>query len=496
MISSLVGLVCLRLINDGIGASGYGELAFVLAYIGGVCAIDLGFLQSIPRFVSQYSRPQLCSRRGIFWASCLLFISGLLVIQVVLLALILPAKGNINQFHSFSSIEILALGVTMITGNLLSAFSAILRGRQQYGRAGIAKIANSLCYLVAVILLSSFHDVTVKSVLWSYALATLIPNLILAIALITHDASVMQLRWEGFPIHHFKQLGNLVKYSLYGWLFTATTILISSGTIFGAGLILPSDSVAFLQISIALYTGVAAFVTGGMSPLTTIKSRLEDSSPDSAQKIAFTAHHILQECVVITAIILGFFVHHLNLLLSILLGTTAQDPFHFHQIFLLVAVVLFPGLFILPWFTFRFALVSLAESRRYSIKVFTFSALALLIALLITILAKNPMPIAICVALILVYRSLLAYQMGSSVLPGLSRLSIILPLTIAFGACIGINLFISVVLFRFSHNHSTYDYLHALLYMVAAVLIYILRDRLLPKIQFRSHIFTAADSRP
>jgi hypothetical protein len=485
VLSTVVGLVTVRLINERIGMSGYGDVAFMLAFMGGICSIDLGFLQSISRFVSKSSNPSQGQQRGYFWASCALFLIGLCFFQMVLVVAVSFALGSLDELRSFSLVEVVALAATMMIGNLLSTGSAIYAGWQQYGLAGIAKIARSFGYLGAIVALWWLGDISVRSVLWSGVLAALLPNMIVGIALLARHKNELRPNWENFPSDHLKQLQSMASYSLHGWLFTASTVLITSGAIFVAGLIFPAESVAKLQIALVLYTGVAAFVTGGMAPLTTIRARFADATTDSIDKVAKAAHRLVEEGVVLTAILLGFFVHHLDIVLELLLGKQAQDPQLLSLTWQLVNVVLVPGLMILPWFTFRFALVQHDENARYSKQLFIVTCLALLIGSLVGFMMSNPLPIAISIAIALIYRGVLAYQLGHYVLPGLRRFSIVFPLSITFVLCTLLNSFAMLFQPGWHLGELKDNHLHAFLYLLFCASLYLLRGRLHPLIGLR-----------
>jgi hypothetical protein len=485
VISTLVGLVSLRLINDRIGIYGYGDVAFTLAFLGGIVAIDFGFLQSISRFVALYSSTVQSSQRGRFWASCVLFAFGVAVIQTGFLLVALFFLKNIAQFRIFSFMEILGFGMAVIIGNLLSAGSAIYAGLQDYVRASVAKILRPFCYIGIIVFLWRTGELTVKSVICSYALSVILPNLIVGILLFTRQRIDMRPDWKEFPRAHLNQVRDISSYSMHGWMFTASTILITYCSVFFAGFVLPSDKVALLQISLITYTGVAAFVTGGMAPLTTIRARLYDTNSDATKYVSMTVSSLIEDGVLITAILLGFFFYHLDIALVCLLGNRVVTPQFLSVSTQLFAVVILPGLMIMPWFTFRFALVHEAENRRYNIRVFIVTFFALLFGLLSAIPSQNPLPIAISIALALSYRGLLAYKMGHSLLPGLSHLSILRSLFISFILCTALNLFASNLHPTLVNNLLPETYHHAVLYIVASAILYIFRRRFHPLIRLR-----------
>lgn len=476
-LSTAVGLVTVRLVNDHIGMAGYGHVAFMLAFMGGICAIDLGFLQSLSRFVASHSSDR-GQQRGQFWASCVLFIIGLFVLQMGLLIVLSFLLGSIGELRTFSLIEVLGLGAVLIIGNIFSAGSAVYSGWQQYGLAGTAKITRSIVYLTFIGFLWAWGGISVSAVLWSYALAALLPNLVVVIALFVRSGAAMKADWNNFPFAHRQELRNIASYSLHGWLFTASTILISSGIIFLAGLMLPAEKVAKLQIALILYTGVAAFVTGGMVPLTTIRARFADASTDSIKKVADAAHKLVEESIVLAAILLSFFVYYLTPVLGLLLGEQARDPQLLLETYQLVNVVLLPGLVILPWFTFRFALVQRYENANYSKQQFIGTSLALAMSAVVAFLTTSPLAMAIGVAAALVYRGTLAYRLGRGVLPGIRAIAIAVPLVATYLICSVIHWLLLLVKPGWRIAELSDIHLQAFLYLLVCTAIYLFRGRL------------------
>ena len=479
-----MGLVTVRLINDQIGMAGYGDVAFMLAFMGGVCAIDLGFLQSLSRFVARHSsdRSQL---RGQFWASCVLFIIGLFVLQTGLLIVLSFLLGSIGELRTFSLIEVLGLGAVLMIGNILSAGSAVYSGWQQYGLAGTAKITRSIVYLTFISFLWVLGGISVRAVLWSYALAALLPNLLVVIALFVRSGAAMKADWNNFPYAHRQELRNIASYSLHGWLFTASTILISSGTIFLAGLMLPAEKVAKLQIALMLYSGVAAFVTGGMVPLTTIRARFADASTDSLKKVADAAHKLVEESIVLAAILSCFFVYYLTTVLGLLLGDQVRDPQLLLETYQLVTVVLLPGLVILPWFTFRFALVQRDENANYCKQQFIGTCFALAMSVALGFLTTSPLAVSFGVAAALIYRGILAYRLGRAVLPGIRAIAIAVPLVVTYFICTVIHWFIALVKPGWRIGELGDIHLQAFLYLLVCMAIYLFRGRLRPLLGLR-----------
>ena len=147
VLSTVVGLVTIRLINDRVGLAGYGEVALVLAFLASIAVIDFGFLQALSRFVARYDHEVHASRRPCFWTACALVATGLFVFQMTLIVCPVVAFGFIDQLRNFEMGELVALGFVMMLGNMLTAGSAIFTGFQRYGMATAAKIARPLARL-------------------------------------------------------------------------------------------------------------------------------------------------------------------------------------------------------------------------------------------------------------------------------------------------------------------------------------------------------------
>jgi O-antigen/teichoic acid export membrane protein len=449
----------------------------MLAFFGGVCAIDLGFLQSLSRFVARHSSNHN-QARGQFWASCVLFVVGLFILQMGLVVALSFILGSLGELHTFSLIEVVGLGTLLVTGNILTAGSAVYSGWQQYGLAGVAKILRSIFYLAFIGFLWALGGISVRSVLWSYALAALLPNLLLVILLLVKSGSKIKPDWRDFPDAHRQELSSIASYSLHGWLFTASTILISSGTIFLTGLMLPAEKVAQLQIALTLYVGVAAFVTGGMVPLTTIRAHFADTSIDSVKKVAETARKLVEESIVLVAILLSFFVYYLPVVVGLLLGEQARDQRLLSDTVGLVSVVLLPGLAVLPWFTFRFALVDRDENARYSRHQFISTCFVLAISAAVGFLTASSLATAFGVAATLLYRSYSAYRLGRFALPGIRSIGIAVPFAATFLICTVIHWFIAQVKPGWRVGELGDSHLQLLLYLPACASLYIFRGHL------------------
>lgn len=479
LLSTAVGLVTVRLINDGIGLSGYGDLAFLLAFVTGVGAIDLGFLQSLSRFVSRH-QADCKETRGVFWASCLLFVLGLFVLQTLLVVAMVIALDAWNQLRSLPALEVLTIGIIFVAGNLMTASSAVLAGWQRYGASGAAKIGRSLAYLAAVIALWATDTLTIGNILWANALAALVPNLLVTLWLLLMHRHETAWSRIGFQESHRSQLLSIADYSLRGWLFTASTIVVGSGAVFVAALILEAASVAKLQIGLVLYTGVAAFVTGSMVPLTTICSRLADGSAASQAKVAATARSLTEEAIVMVAILLGFFVHYIDMVLGLLIGAQASDPGLLSLTRLVVLTEVLPGLAVLPLFTYRFSLVGHEENARYSRTLFIFTTAALLAGAVASALWKHPLGMAAAVAAALVFRATLAFTMGSSIVPGLTAARLLLPLIAGTALCLAIGSVTRLIQTNGAVGPFDDTHLRAVAYLMVCAMLFLFRHRMRP----------------
>lgn len=477
LLSTAVGLVTVRLINDRVGLSGYGDLAFLLAFLTGVCAIDLGLLQSLSRFVARlHADPP--ERREIFWSTCVLAAVAMVTLQCALVVALAAALALYDELRGLSLAEILSLGLAFIVGNLLTASSSVYAGWQRYGSATAAKIIKSLVYLLAVLMLSAEGRLSVSTVLWASALSALLPNLLLTLNLAFRHRRELHSSWSGFPIAHQRLGFEILDYSLRGWLFTASTILVSSGAVFLSGLVMSATAVAKLQLGLVLYTGVAAFVTGSMSPLSTIRARLSDDSPESRQKVSAAAHSLTEESIVMVAMLGGFFALHIDLVLTLLIGPQAADPAVLSLTRWSVLTVLLPGLLVLPWFTFRFALVSHSENARYSQRLFLVTGALLLAATAVASVWHHPQAMAVAVGAALTYRGALAFAMGRTVIPGLRFLGIARPLAQALVFLLTIGLGMQMLETGMRIGPADDTWLHAAAYLVICAPLFVFRRRL------------------
>lgn len=494
ILSATVGLLTVRLINDCIGINGYGEIAYLLALITGVSAVDLGFLQALSRFVAQYGSEQTV-RREQFWASCALFVVGLCVLQMLLIVLLSVTLGFRGQLMGLHFGEFLIIGLLMIVGNLMAASSAVYAGWQRYGMSSLAKISRSLFYLGTILILWALGDLSVRSVLWSNALISLVANLIVLLLLLIGSRSSLKWSWYDYPLSHWEQIKRILSYSLRGWLFTASTILVGSGTVFAAGLVLSPISAGQLQIALVIYTGVAAFITGTMVPLTTIRARLSDGSSDSINKVSIVTQKVIEETILLSAILLGFFLFHLGAVVELLVGDQGSDVAVLSVTQQLVMLVLIPGLAALPLFTFRFVLVCEEENACYSKYQFMGTVLTLVIGIGLAASSRTPQPLAASISAAFVVRAALAYKIGGYVLPGLRARHIFISLALLLVTCSGLNFLASNISLGWLLGGFGDKYLGAIIYLLLCGPLYVTCSRfglpwrlLPPSLTLRRHI--------
>lgn len=478
ILSTAVGLVTIRLIADRIGLDGYGQVAFALAIVTAIIGVDFGLLQAMSRFVAQYEDERHAAQRPMFWAACRLAALSLFVAQAAIATAVAALSGHIAMLQWGSPLELMTLALTMILANTQTLSSAFLAGHQLYGQAAAAKILRSLFYLVAIVTLWYADALSVRWALWSNALTFLLANAITTVVVLLRFGSHLIPSWQAFPGAQMTQLRAIGSYSLHGWLFSLSTLVVTSGSVIATGLVFPADDVARLQVGLMLYTGVAAFVTGGMSPLITIAARFADGSPVSRERIGTTARSLVDETIIFAATLTVFFVNFGDVVLALLLGGHDAHAAAIRQTHGIMLAAVLPGLVVLPAFTFRFALVSPRDNAAYSHKVFVGTLLVLGVGFAVAALTKQVLPLAGAVGAALAYRGTLAYRMGHQVLPGLTWPRLLRPLVLAGGACEAFALLASLPRPGWRVGDFGDGHLHAALYLVAAAGLYVNRQRM------------------
>lgn len=485
ILSTVVGMVTIRLIIERIGVAGYGDVAFVLAGFAGISAIDLGFLQALPRFIAHYENQQKADQRPQFLATCVLAGLALFLLQIALVVVLALLFDFIEQLARFDLSNLIKLGLILAVGNLLTASSAIYAGFQHYGLATMAKIMRSLAYLVAIVVLWLGQRLTVEAVLWANVLTTLVANVLTTILLFCDARQKLRLSWQKFPAEHVHLLKEITTFSLFGWLITLSSIIVSSASVIVAGVVLPSTEVANLQIALVLLSGVSAFVTGGMSPLTTIAARHSDESPASVRRKTLAATQLVNETIIFTAVILVFFVNHIHPFIALLLGAGSKDPQLVTQIYETVLVVVMPSIASLPFFVFRFALVNRTQNAEYGRRIFLSTLILLLTGAAIVSATGTLFALASAVGLSVCLRGALAYRMGAHILPGISFRAIFAPTLAALLICEGLSFVSSAIQPGLRMGEFGDAHLQAVLYGIACASLYIFRKKFHPVLGVR-----------
>jgi hypothetical protein len=288
----------------------------------------------------------------------------------------------------------------------------------------------------------------------------------------------MRASWEGFPSAHHLQLREITSYSLNGWLFTLATILITSGSIFFSGLLLTEGNIAKLQIALVLYAGVAAFITGGMVPLTTIRARFSDNTIDSIKKVSDAAKMLVDEAIMLTGMATIFFISYSKTILFILLGDQVDDPLLFASLIKIINAVLLPGLLVLPFFTFRFAIVKKSENASYCRRLLFFTCFALLLGMLMSAISRDALGIAFGVGIALIYRGVLAYIFGRSAMPNVKFADIASKILMVLFLCWMLSFCIDFLLAKLTLQWIENLNLNLVLYVLFCAVFYSFRQRL------------------
>ncbi len=478
VVSTVAGLVTIRLINDQVGLVGYGEVAVVLSFLGGIAVVDFGFLQAISRFTARFDHVDQASRRPYFWTACALAATGLFVFQVTLIVCMTVVLGFIDKLPNFNMGELMSLGFVMMLGNMLSAGSAIFAGFQRYGMAAAAKIARTLAYLIVIVMFWATGELTVHTVLWSNSLTLLVANTLICLLLLAMLRDRLGWNWHDFPAAHLAELREFTTYSLNGWMFSLSTVLVSSGGIVAAGLILPLQEVAKLQVVLVLYSGVAVFVTGSMTPLSTIIARNSDGSALGRERIAGTARNLIEEAIVFTAVLLVFFTNYGSAVLSLLLGSKVADSILIAQTQSILLTAVLPALAILPFFVFRFAMVSTEDNAAFSKRVVVGTIVALATGFAASAFCRSLFGLAAGVGVALMFRGALAYRMGKHILPGLTLPRLLMPLAAALLVCSLLSLAIKLATPVGRSLGFNSVFAQAALYLMFSTIFYMQRTRL------------------
>jgi O-antigen/teichoic acid export membrane protein len=484
IVAAVSGLLVIRMIMQRLGIEAYGEIAFVVALLGGLVAMDLGFIQALPRFVARYSSDEHAARRPVFWAACTFAAIALLLIQMLVVAALSLAIGLFDEVQSLGAGEFLALGATMILANVVAIGGPIAAGFQRYGLAGTGKVLRSLLYLFAVWMMWLSGTLSVRSVLWANALAFLCANVPVAVALWATFRIQTARSWQGFPRAHYAEITEISSYSLNGWLFTAANVIVTSGTIFIAGVLFTAQDIALLQMALVLYTAVAALVTGSMVPLSTIAARHQDGSATGRKAIAATALNLVEEALVFAAGLMIFFIHFGTLMLAFLMGGSSENPDLLANAYYILLAITLPAFAALPLFTFRFVLVSTDENRAFSRGTLMTTLTLLGLGALMAALLKHPLPLALGAGAALSWRAVVGYRMGRHALPGISAVRMtgfLLTAAVFFEVAYWLS-----SVFRLRVFGLPAEYLQAGLFFLLALVLYFQRARLEPLLGVRT----------
>jgi hypothetical protein len=417
LLSTAAGFITIRLIIERIGPHGYGQVAIALAALVGVAGVDLGMTQTIARFVALYESRLQGIRRQVFWTSLLTLVGLLFAFQTILFTGVAIAYEWFHELEGLGGGEFLLLGLVLVAGTALSISAAVFAGFQLYGSNVAGKIGKSLMYVVAVIYLWYTRDLTVRSVLWANVIATFAANAVMCAILIVKLRPQMSLTCRGFPRLHWRFVRPIAEYSVRGWTFALSTILLSSATVVIAGFLEPPAEVASLQIALTFFAGITAFITGGMAPMATIVARWGGADFESRQKIAVAARVLLTETIHMTAAIVVGVIHFGHPAIALIVGSQAQHQALIVETYWTAVIVNVLGIGVMPFFMYRFALVDKAANARYSNSAFISSAVALVAGTLLSVVLSGLTAMAAAVGAALAYRGIKAYRMGRQILP-------------------------------------------------------------------------------
>jgi O-antigen/teichoic acid export membrane protein len=417
LLATAAGFITIRLIIERIGPHGYGQVAIALAALAGVAGVDLGLTQALARFVALYESRLRGLRRQVFWTSLLILVGLLFVFQTVLFTGVALAYERFHELEGLGSGEFLLLGLVLVAGTALSISAAVFAGFQLYGPNAAGKIGKSLLYVVAVIYLWYTFDLTVRSALWANVVAIFAANAVMCAMCFAKLGSQMSFTCRGFPRLHRRFVRPIAEYSVRGWTFALSTILLSFASVVVAGFLEPPAVVASLQIALTLFAGITAFITGGMAPMATIVARWGGADLESRQKIAVAARGLLTETVHMTAAIVVGVIHFGRPAIELVVGSQAQNQALIDDTYWMAVLVNVLGIGVMPFFMYRFALVDKAANARYSNSAFVFSVLALAAGTLVSLIFSGLTAMAAAVGAALAYRGIKAYRMGWQVLP-------------------------------------------------------------------------------
>lgn len=258
---------------------------------------------------------------------------------------------------------------------------------------------------------------TVDRTVMIYATTFFIANATMAIVLFMHMRVRSSPDWEGFPARHLPILRDIGSYSLRGWAFTLSTVLLTSASVTLGGMLRPATDIAVLQIALVAMTGLFAIVTGSMVPLTTIIARWSDGTADGEARIVLAARSLIFDAIFFAATILIFFANFGRPALALLVGA-GHGTNDVTSAYTLLMTVLCPAAIALPLFTYRFGLISDDQNARFSLWSCVVAAAAVATGAALVVMLDSVLPLAAAIGIGFASRSALAYAMGAKIVPG------------------------------------------------------------------------------
>jgi O-antigen/teichoic acid export membrane protein len=416
LLSIAAGFVTVRLLIDRLGTAGYGEFAYGIATLTTIVGIDLGFAQALPRLVARLPLAEDQASARTFWATLAMCVAGLLILQVTLLGGACFLHASAPQVSQYGPWDLFATGLVMILATLLALSSALFAGFQMFGFSGVGKLLRPLLYVLAIIGLWWWHLATVRTALWASALTLFVANFVMFAQLIARNGSKMHWSWRDFPAAHRSQLVEMGSFSLRGWLFSLSTVMVTSGAVLAVGTLFAASDVAHLQIAIVIFMGVSASITGGLVPLTTIAAASDEREEAGRNRVAEAGRQLVGETAVLSAAAVIGILNFGGPVVALLLGAEGGDAQLVRDIYLLTLLICALGIGATPLFTFRYALVTAADNARYSTAVFVSSLLCLGAGVLAAALTHELLYIGLAIGMAMVYRCVQAWRMRPGVL--------------------------------------------------------------------------------
>lgn len=478
LLSLVAGFAVIRIINEAVGIEGYGTAAYVLAIFAGLQSIDLGVLQSVSRYVARYQASEMVVDIAVFWSALVAFACVLTLFQILLLLIGLYFSGLFDFQVPIAVGQFIWLGVLSVIANVFTIGSSIFAGYQQYGLAGIAKISRVLIYVGVVVYLWYAEHLDVVSVLWASVCSTLAANVFgMAILMALHGREISFL-WRGFPARHRTVVSDILSFSLFGWLITLSSIAITTGSVIVMGTAFSLVEVAQLQIAIVLLNGVTAFMTGGMSPLTTIAARCADGSPDSLAKRAKATSQLMDETILLSAVVLVFLLFHLSPFVGLLLNDEDRSFEVLSKTHVMILLVLLPCIMSMPFYLFKLALVGKVENARYGRGVAWLTLVFLVIGFSAAVMTESSFWLGAAIGGALMVRSGFAFYLGKHNLPHVSIVKVAARLLLAVAALSLLSLLCSLLPVDVSLGELGAAHFQGLLFGCVALGIYFFRRRL------------------